>query len=301
MPNSRRILLLGASGRLGGALVRSLSPQHTVLMPGRAELDLAHLPLDAGGLAEFEFDTLINCAALTSPDACEHQPDLAWAINAHAPGSLARLCATRGARFIHISTDYIFPGTGNAPLTEADATGPLSIYAETKLAAERTVLELCPAALVVRVSWLFGRDKPAFPDVILQRARAGQPLCAISDKWSTPTSTDDLAAWLRLFCGEYRAVSGLLHMCNSGQASWREFAEETVSQARQIGLLPSAPPVEGQSLDGFPGFRARRPRYTVMSTGRLTATTGIQPRPWQEALRDYLLHLQERESAAPAN
>ncbi|HYF35840.1 MAG TPA: dTDP-4-dehydrorhamnose reductase [Prosthecobacter sp.] len=299
---SHRILILGARGRLGGAQVRRFggSGRYEVLAPGRDEVDLAR-PETIAGLRRLEFNVLINCAAITSPDACEDDPETARRVNAEAPGALAALCREQRARMIHISTDYVFGGEGNAPLTEAAETRPVSVYGETKLAGERAVLAACPAALVARVSWLFGPDRPGFPEAVLREARAGQPLRAIADKWSTPTSTDDVAIWLEKIVRKHAELAGVLHLCNSGTATWQEFAQVTVDTAQELGLLPERLEVQGQELAGFPLFRARRPRFTPMSNALLTARTGIAPEPWQAALRRYLEEVRQREVLAAAN
>lgn len=291
MPDPLRFLILGASGRLGGALVRRLGLAHEVIQPTHAQADLAHPTQAIATLRRAEFDVLINCAAVTSPDVCEADPRTAWVVNAETPGALAALCQERGVRMIHVSTDYVFAGDRRAALTEADPAQPISIYGETKRAGEVAVLAACPSALVGRVSWLFGPDKPSFPDTILNEARHGGTVQAIADKWSTPTCTEDLAGWMERLCTDQAAVSGILHLCNSGVASWCEYAQATVDIAHELGLLPVQPVVLPQRLEGFPLLTARRPPFTPLSNALLTARTGIVPDPWQVPLRRYLARL----------
>lgn len=291
MTNSsrERWWVLGGGGRLGAALVRRLAGTRQVFSPTRQEVDLADLDRLAAQLGTADFQGVINCAAITSLEACEEHPALARVVNTDAPALLAEVCQARGARFIHISTDYVFPGDGNAPLSEGDPTGPLSIYGSTKLAGEQAVLAACPQALVARVSWLFGPDKPAFPETVVAQARAGGPVMAIHDKWSTPTSTEDIATWLDMLLSKpAREVHGLLHVCNSGQASWLEYAQTVLDLAAELGLLPESPPARGHSMVGFAPFKAPRPRYTPMDNARLVALLGQPVRPWQEALRSHL-------------
>jgi len=287
MTAPQRILIVGATGRLGGALVRRFRAHHQVLTPRRAELDMQRPSDMAAILRGMPFDVLINCAGITSPDTCANAPESAHQANAAAPAVMAAECQRRGARMIHLSTDYVFAGEGVVPLDEEAETHPLSVYGTTKLAGERAVLHACPGALVARVSWLFGPDKASFPDTMLQQARAGGQLSAIADKWSTPTSTEDIAAWLEELLHHPHA-SGLLHLCNTGSTTWQGYAQTTLDLAHELGLLAQPVSVSGQPLEGFPAFRARRPRYTPLSNNRLTTLLGREVRPWQAALRDYL-------------
>jgi dTDP-4-dehydrorhamnose reductase len=234
------------------------------------------------------FDVLINCAGITSPDVCEAQPQTAQIVNADSPAAIAALCHQRGVRMIQVSTDYVFAGDGDTPLTEADCPAPISVYGETKLAAERAVLAACPAALVTRVSWLFGPDKPSFPETILGQAQAGEDVQAIEDKWSTPTSIDDIAVWLEQLFTSCAGVNGILHLANSGVATWQEYAQATVDIAHELGLLSERVQVQGIRLQGFPLFKARRPRFTPLSPAHFTTVTGIVPDPWPSALERYL-------------
>src|SRR5437868_14394809 len=156
----RSITIIGANGRLGAALAREYSRDFEVRAFGRNELDLGNLDHVRSIVSETEFDLLINCAALTNVDYCESHRDEAFLINAEAPRLLAEICAEKSAKLVHISTDYIFDGKQDTPYIEKDPTAPLSVYAESKLAGEQEALALSPKNLVVRLSWVFGPDKP---------------------------------------------------------------------------------------------------------------------------------------------
>lgn len=287
----RRVLLLGGSGRLGRVLTSAWRDRHALLLSVRAEIDLAQPDRLAAALAAFDFDTLVNVAGLTSPDACEDNPDLAWRVNAESPGRLAHLCAERGARLIHLSTDYVFAGDGSEPLDEESPTAPVNVYGRSKLAGEQAVLNAYPGALVARVSWLFGDAGSDVPAAVLDRARRGLALDFIEDKWSAPTWTHELADWLEALISDRREVNGLLHLCHSGAASWRDFAQAVLDLGHEVGLLPQVLSTQGRRLAEFTGFRAARPPWTVMDNARLAGLLGTAPRPWREALR---LHLQRR-------
>jgi len=288
MNDGRKILITGASGRLGSTLRQAYAARHLVLSPTRQELDLSRPEKLAEILRPMDFDLCIHCAAITSPDVCEREPELAERVNAQSPAVIASECQRRGARLIHLSTDYVFGGEGDTPLSESDATAPVSTYGRTKLTAESAVLQACPSALVARVSWLFGGAQACFPEQMLAQARAGREVEAIGDKWSVPTCMDDIAVWLELLWQQEPAVHGLLHLCNSGLATWQTFAQAALDIAYKKGLLEQPATVKGNRLEAFTGFLAKRPRYTPMANQKLVSLLGESPRSWQDALSAHL-------------
>lgn len=285
MKNLRRIVIIGANGRLGAALAREYQDAFSVKAFTRDRLDLARLD-QVRSCLEAEFDLLINCAALTNVDYCESHRDEAFLINAQAPRLLAEICAEKSAKLIHISTDYVFDGKQNAPYIEKDPPAPLSIYAESKLAGEEKVLAVSPTNLVVRLSWVFGPDKPSFIDQIIQRARENETVAAVADKFSSPSYTIDVANWLRL--AWENEAHGILHLCNDGACSWQEWAQYAIDVCRDAGIPLKADLVKKLSLADMKNFVARRPVYTVLSTAKFTALTGVQPRHWREAIAEYI-------------
>ena len=171
METGRRIVVLGAGGRLGAALVREYARDFEVVGFNHAQLDLGAPEQLRATLADLDFDALINAAAQTNVDRCETHPEEAFALNAEAPRMLAAICRAKKARFIHISTDYVFDGEKREPYTEEDEARPISVYGESKREGERRALEANDRALIVRVSWVFGPDRPSFIDAILNKAR----------------------------------------------------------------------------------------------------------------------------------
>jgi len=228
----RSIIIIGANGRVGAALTREYQRPFSVKAFARNQLDLGKLDQVRSTLSEIEFDLLINCAALTNVDYCESHRDEAFLINAQGPRLLADICAEKSARLIHISTDYVFDGKQDTPYIEEDPPAPLSVYAESKLAGEEEVLAVSPKNLVVRLSWVFGPDKPSFIDQIIQRAREDETVAAVADKFSSPTYTIDAASWLRLALDN----NGILHLCNSGGCSWQEWAQYAIDVCHNLGV-----------------------------------------------------------------
>ena len=282
-----KILILGGRGRLAAALAREWSFSHETVSLSRPELDVADIPALRLLLASHEFDVLVNGTGLTNVDECESRRDEARAVNALAPAVMAAAARDRGARFIHFSTDYVFDGRNPAPYTEDSATNPLGWYGQTKLDGEKAVLADGLSHLVVRVSWVFGPDRPAFPDMIVERALTGLRVEAISDKFSSPTYACDVAAWLEPFF-DPSLPGGLYHASNSGGCSWREYGEHALKCAAETGLPLATAEVAPILLADMKAFKASRPAHTILSTQKLTRVTGISPRPWQIALREYI-------------
>ncbi len=191
-----RIVIVGTGGRLGAALLREYREKFDSTGFNHAQLDLSNLDKVREKLGETDFDVLINAAAFTNVDLCETQPDQAFRINAEAPRVLAEICDDKNAKLIHFSTDYVFDGEKRAPYTEEDEANPISIYGESKLAGEKNVLAAQNRHLVVRVSWVFGPDRPSFIDGMIKRAQENEKVDAIADKFSTPTYTHDIAKML---------------------------------------------------------------------------------------------------------
>jgi dTDP-4-dehydrorhamnose reductase len=290
-----RILITGAGGRLGAALARAWSAGGEGVLPfGRAELDLAQPETLRQTLEAADFDVLVNCAALTNVDYCEQHPEEAHRINGEAVRTMAEVCTRKGARCIHISTDYVFDGAKREPYLESDAAEPISHYGASKLAGECALLETSADHLAVRVSWVFGPDRPSFIDQMLMKARQDESAAAIADKWAVPTYTEDVPTLLHPFLRE-RRIGGTLHLCNGGGCTWQEYGQHALDYAHRLRLPLRARTVAPLQMAELKAFIANRPPYTVMSTAKLTALGGAAPRPWQEAVEAYIReHLRAR-------
>src|SRR5579864_232472 len=250
-----------------------------------AELDLARPNQIRGRIGDQPFDLLINAAAYTNVDACETETDQAFAINAEAPRILAEICRDRNAKLIHISTDYVFDGTKRQPYVEDDAANPISVYGESKRAGEKFVLQTSDRHIVVRVSWVFGPDRPSFVDAMIKRARNEEKIEAIADKWSTPTYTGDVAELLPPL---FDVDAGILHLANTGQCTWQEYAQHALDCCRAAGISLKAKTVGPLKIADMKNWTARRPVYSVLSSAKYQALTGIQPRSWRDAVSDYI-------------
>lgn len=291
-----RIVVVGSGGRLGTALVREWRAEgHQVCGFNRHALDIGNFDAVRKTLGGLGFDALVNCAALTNVDYCETHQAEAHRLNGEAVAAIAEVCAQKQARCIHISTDYVFDGAKQEPYTEEDEALPISVYGASKLAGERFLHAVSAQHLAVRVSWVFGPDRPSFVDQILQRALDHDAVAAIADKVAVPTYTLDASRLLRPFLDRVQ-TGGVLHLCNAGACTWQEYGQYALDVAAEAGVPLRARIVAPQQMADLTAFVAKRPPHTAMSTARLRELTGLQPRPWQEAVGEYV-----RTSWAPAH
>ena len=288
--SSVKIVILGAGGRLGTALVREFRPKYDVAGFNHAQIDLSNLESLREKVGATGFDVLINAAGFTNVDACETERDRAFLINTEAPGILAEICNAKDAKLIHFSTDYVFDGEKHAPYTEEDRANPISMYGESKLAGEKNVLAVDDRHLVVRVSWVFGPDRPGFVDSMIKRAQENERVDAIADKFSTPTYTQDMAEMLPRFfpCDSLNDYGGVLHFANAGKCSWQEYAQWALDCCERTGVSLKAREVGALKLNDMKNWVARRPAFSVLSTAKYTELTGTAPRAWREAVDDYI-------------
>jgi len=285
----RRWVVTGAGGQLGRCLAERLRGDAShELAAGfdRRALDIGDATALRRALRELPGgppDVVANAAAMTHVDRCETEPAEARAANATGPAAMAQICQELGARFVHVSTDYVFDGTGTRPYTETDPTGPRSVYGHTKLEGERLVLAAQPDAIVVRTAWVFGPGRN-FVRTILEaaaRARRGEAptLRVVDDQRGSPTYAADLAGGI---VGLVDAnAGGILHLANTGVATWWELARAAVDAWGHPEL-----PIEKVRTEEFPR-PAPRPAWSVLDTAK-AERLGVRMRDWRSALQAYL-------------
>ena len=283
----RRVVLLGADGRLGGDLQRA----HAVGAPfdlvplGRRHLDLAQPDAVARDLADTTFDVLVNCAAYHDTDAAEDDATLAFAVNGHAVERLAQLCERKAARFIHVSTDYVFGGdvVRRCPLTEGDPTAPVNVYGASKALGETLARLVLEDLVIVRVASLYGAS-PAnakrgnFVATIIRAGREQGTLRVVDDQIMSPTFTADVAATVLKMLSE-GCAPGTYHVVNTGAASWFGFAASIV---RRLGISASVAPCRSDES----GRRAVRPAFSALDNTKASDALGPIA-AWQDALGRY--------------
>ena len=288
----KRIVLLGSRGLLGVSLLPVLQSEFgSVRCIDRAELNLSDLSSIDRVLEKVEFDLLVNAAGYTAVDDCEINERLAFLVNAEAPGKLATIAAERGARMVQFSTDYVFGGSAFLPYSEEDSAHPISVYGKSKLAGEEAVSRAGGSHFVVRLSWLFGPGRSAFPRWVLRKAIADGKVKIVSDKSACPTFAPDIAQWLIALLNAEHPSGGLVHLCNAGVCTWKEYGEHVLCCAVESELMPAMVPVDPLKLADLPGLTAPRPLYSALDTSHFSQITGITPRGWKDAVAAHVKSL----------
>jgi dTDP-4-dehydrorhamnose reductase len=291
------ILLLGKNGQVGWELQRSLSllGKLTALdfdTPGPWRADFSQPDSLVPMLRAIRPDVIVNAAAHTAVDKAESEPDLARAINATAPGVIAREAAALGAWLVHYSTDYVFDGSGDQPRDEQATTGPLSVYGRTKLEAEQLIQASGCKHLIFRTSWVYAARGGNFARTMLKLAAEREALNVIDDQIGAPTGAELLADITALALRQavvQPALSGLYHCVAGGETNWCDYARFVIEYARGAGrpikVAPEA--IRPIPTHSYP-TPAQRPLNSRLSTHKLQAAFGVHLPAWQQGVERLL-------------
>lgn len=291
----KTVLVTGANGQLGSSL-RVLSRQYlsyTFLFTDVDELDICNREAVNAYVKEHRVDYILNCAAYTAVDAAEDNEALCRQINCEAVRNLGEAASETGARVIHISTDYVFDGTGHRPYAESDAPCPVSVYGQTKLAGEQALAEVCPDSVVIRTAWLYSEYGRNFVKTMLRLGKEKEEISVVFDQVGTPTHAGDLAkaVWAVVEAAEEgKFQPGIYHFSDEGVCSWYDF---TIKIFQLAGLDCRVKPIESKD---FPS-RAVRPPYSVLNKGKIKVTYALTIPHWEESLRGCLAALGENVSS----
>jgi len=288
------ILVTGANGQLGKELqaLSAFWPQFSFSFTTREELPVQ----DKARVRKFFVENLpsycINCAAYTAVDKAETDPDTAFAVNATAPGILAAACREYNARFIHISTDYVFDGTSPVPYKEEDNTNPVNVYGKTKLKGEQLCMEANPHAIIIRTAWVYSSFGHNFVKTMLRLMKERPVINVVNDQTGAPTSAADLAQCILTIIGNTHTSldnwhPGIYHYSNKGRITWYDFAvaiKELSGSTCQVNPIPTSQ---------YP-TPAKRPNFSLLDTGKMEATFGCTIPDWKDSLRQVLKQLKEK-------
>ena len=280
-----RILVTGGKGMLGRTLRRRFAAHHEVAVADLPEVDILRADALDGAFRRAAPDVVVHCAAMTRVDDCEAQPERAFRLNGMGSANVARACAACGARLVAVSTDYVFSGDvrerGDARgWRETDPAFPRTVYGRSKLAGERSVLDILPSAVVLRVAWLYGAGGPSFVHTMARLgAQEGEPLKVVDDQRGNPTSADAVADVLA-FLLAHPEVSGVVHGTCTGVCSWYGL---TVELFRLLGATRAVRPC---TTAEFPR-PAPRPADSALATTVLERLGYRTPR-WQDALARFV-------------
>ncbi|MEL6490136.1 MAG: dTDP-4-dehydrorhamnose reductase [Cyanobacteria bacterium J06621_3] len=286
------ILLLGAEGQVGQELQRSLTclipKMGPIIALGRAQLDLTDLAAIAAKIKAIAPTLIVNSAAYTAVDNAESEPQLAYRINAEAPGAIARSAQACGATLIHISTDYVFPGHDGSPRVESDPTGPLSVYGKTKLAGEVAIRAALERHIILRTAWVYGcYGKSNFVKTMIRLAKEQSSLSVVNDQIGSPTWATDIATAIAQLADKPQHSPGTYHFTSIGIASWYDFAVAIFENARALGIPLAIETVTPIATANYP-TPAQRPAYSVLNCQKLTDVLGYTAPPWRDSLRQML-------------
>jgi dTDP-4-dehydrorhamnose reductase len=285
-PPTRKVLITGAGGQVGRALLDAVPEDFEAVACTHAQLDIGASEAVRDCVGSQRPAVIINAAAYTAVDKAESEPDAAQRINAEGPRHLAMAARECGARLLHISTDFVFDGTASVPYRPDAATNPLSVYGRTKRDGEAAVAEVLPQhSTIVRTAWVYAATGANFVRTMLRLMRANGAARVVADQVGTPTAARSLAEVLwRL--ARNPEIRGIHHWTDAGVASWYDFAVAIAEEGAELGLTPADVAVSPITTADYP-TPAHRPAYSVLDK-RSLAAYGLSPMHWRKRLRAVL-------------
>lgn len=291
------ILLFGKTGQVGWELQRALAPLGNVIAVDVHSKEYCGDFSNPEGIAQtvrrIKPDVIVNAAAHTAVDKAESEPDFAQLLNATSVEAIAKEAALIGAWLVHYSTDYVFPGDGDNPWSEDDATGPLNTYGETKLAGEIAVQKNCPKHLIFRTSWVYAGKGNNFAKTMLRLAKDREELSIINDQFGAPTGAEllaDCTAHAITTAMRKPEVAGLYHLVASGITTWFDYANMVFTEAQNAGYELALKQTHPVATSSYP-TPARRPTNSRLDNRKFQQTFGLTLPRWDVGVKRMLAEL----------
>lgn len=291
------ILLFGKTGQVGWELQRALAPLGNVIALDVHSKEYCGDFSNPEGIAEtvrrIKPDVIVNAAAHTAVDKAESEPDFAQLLNATSVEAIAKEADLIGAWLVHYSTDYVFPGDGDKPWSEDDATGPLNTYGETKLAGEIAVQKHCPKHLIFRTSWVYAGKGNNFAKTMLRLAKDREELSIINDQFGAPTGAEllaDCTAHAITTAMRKPEVAGLYHLVASGITTWFDFANVVFTEAQSAGYELALKQTHPVATSAYP-TPARRPNNSRLDNSKFQQTFDLTLPRWDVGVKRMLAEL----------
>ena len=287
----KKVLLIGAKGQVGQELQLTLQSLGEVISIGREELDLTNSEKISQLIREIHPDYLVNAAAYTAVDKAETEPDLAYSINAIAPKIMAESAEKIKAKFLHISTDYVFDGRKNTPYLETDLTNPLGVYGQSKLRGEEEIKTVNSQAIILRTAWVYGSyGKSNFVKTMLRLGKEREELKVVVDQVGSPTWAKDIATAITHLLINVDNPPGIYNFTNSGVASWFDLTKAIFEEAKISGIPLKIQRVIPITTAEYP-TPAVRPAYSVLSGQKISQQLDYIPPYWRDSLKAMLNQL----------
>ena len=287
----KKVLLIGAKGQVGQELQVTLPYLGEVISIGREELDLTNSEKISQLIREIHPDYLVNASAYTAVDKAETEPDLAYSINSIAPKIMAESAEKIKAKFLHISTDYVFDGRKNTPYLETDLTNPLGVYGQSKLRGEEEIKTVNSQAIILRTAWVYGSyGKSNFVKTMLRLGKEREELKVVVDQVGSPTWAKDIATAITHLLINVDNPPGIYNFTNSGVASWFDLTKAIFEEAKISGIPLKIQRVIPITTAEYP-TPAVRPAYSVLSSQKISQQLDYIPPYWRDSLKAMLNQL----------
>ncbi|RWP10340.1 MAG: dTDP-4-dehydrorhamnose reductase [Mesorhizobium sp.] len=290
-----RLVVTGREGQVVRSLVERANthPGLEVVALGRPELDLAKPETIAPALTAARPDLVVSAAAYTAVDQAEDEPDLAFSVNGTGAGHVAAAAAQVGAPVIHLSTDYVFNGSGEGAYTEDDEPAPRSVYGASKLAGEHAVAKANPRHLILRTAWVYSPFGRNFVKTMLKLAVDRDEIAVVADQWGNPTSAFDVADAILHSAATLHgnmgfASFGVYHLAGTGETNWSGFARHILVTSQALGGPYTA--VKDISTSDYP-TKAQRPANSRLSTAKFTSVFGWTAPDWRMSMKEVVRRL----------
>lgn len=280
--------LIGCKGMLGNEVAEKLKDSNIAFYESDRDVDITEKTAVEDYLEDKEIKVIINCAAYTAVDRAEDDEKAAHRLNTTAPNILARNAKRIGARLIHVSTDYVFNGTKNTPLTENEQTDPIGVYGRTKRDGETAIQSAGCRFDLVRTAWLYGFHGPNFITTMIRLMNEKDTLRVVNDQTGTPTWAKDLAEFLVFLSRQPNRDSAIYHFSNEGRITWYDFAQAIYNEGQSRGLIDKKNvTINPCTSDEYP-TRATRPCYSLLSKEKIKQEFGWVVPEWYESLKKYM-------------
>ncbi len=284
------IWLIGNNGMLGHDVESLLKKESLDYFATDIEVDITNLYALKSYYRDKQYKYIINCAGYTDVDGAETEQDKAFFVNAQAVKNLASAAKDKNAVLIHVSTDHVFDGNKKEPYLEEDKVNPLSIYAKSKLRGEEYIQDVLDKFFIIRTAWLYGKNGKNFVDTMLRLFQEKDEIEVVNDQYGSPTYTLDLAAAIIKIIKSNLPLYGIYHFTNEGYVNWHEFSGKIYDLAKSIGLCNKEIIIQPITTEEYPR-PAARPQFLLLSKEKIKKIFDINPRPWQEALEEFIKNL----------